>query len=228
MWSFAFVGPTLLVLGLLSFVLPIDGLSMHGRPVTTASDKLLWVAETAVVSAGGIWFVLWHVRQTRLDRLMPFCPTCNRRVHPDTMGLCDTCSRQVAPAMHLGERENRERVRAVLVFIGMMTVVGLLTQVQPMRQRMRPGYGQWFRTVILVVDADDGAALQPVISSYSSRRSNGPQYNFGVAGGARVNWRYLGEPLPLEVSAKGYDAATVELKPESPTTMTVRLKRKRP
>jgi hypothetical protein len=226
MWSFALIGPILLLLGLLSFVLPMGGLQMHGRPVTTLFDKILWVTETALLTVSGIWFALWHVRHMRRDRLMPPCPTCNTRVHPDAMGLCDGCGQQVAPAVHLTEREKRERTRVVLLFIAIMTAVGLLTQVKPIVQRMQPGYGQRFRTIIRVMDADDEAKLWPILSTGRSRRSQG--YNDTYSSGAGeivVNWRYPGEPLVIEVSSKGYERVRVELTAQSRATITLRLKR---
>src|SRR5687768_10501031 len=43
MWGMTIIGSISMAVGLASFVIPIDGLALHGKRVETVVDRLLWM-----------------------------------------------------------------------------------------------------------------------------------------------------------------------------------------
>lgn len=228
MWGMSLLGPVFVALGVASFVFPIDGLTMNGRPVRTSFHKVLWTCQGAVFAIGGVMFVMWHVRQMRRERrTTPLCPGCRNYVTP-VDGQCPDCGERLAE-VELTESDKRQSRRGVIIFAVTMVLTLVLALILPLFERTRPQYGQRFRTVIRAVDLDDGAALKPSISTSSGPGSVEYQVMVsGLAGALQLDWRYPGRPLTVNVSAEGYETVPMELSPESPATMTVPLKRKLP
>ena len=98
------------------------------------------------------------------------------------------------------------------------------------------GYGFWknatmrpnspCRTKILVIDAVTGAQLNPTIRGPTIRGRDPWRTTFtGLPDGQEINWIYTDKPLPIGVSAPGYQEVELLLTPNSPQAVTVHLKR---